>query len=726
MESIVIRNLNDINNNIDDKMLKESVIVYCRVSTKQQIEGNSLNIQQRNGEEFYQSSLFNFSFKHILVFREEGKSGDDFKIGDDSFIERELLSYIVTQTEKGLIKYFWIENSDRLSRNTNTSSLIKKVFYENDVNFYILNQKLDLDNMENDLMFQMFSLIDQYENHKRFRKGLFGKLESVRNGKWFGGKRNYGFMKGEENGSMLINKQQSKIVNLIFKMFGDEHKSIKDIVDYLDMNNIIPPKSKSWNTESVRNMLRNRIYIGQHRLEMKLLKNKTKDECRKLGKTEIIHQNNLPKIISEKLFNKVQNRLTENGYELKVKNTIKYDYLLWNMLYCGSCGNSLKIQRNLKVGINRYYCDYKSKVFKYGDNVEHLKECGKKNIRSVNIEVMDKLIWNEFVKVFGESHIIKEEYKKQLLGKVISERTKPKVSIKNHNKTIKYLETKLTELNNRNNELYKHYMINEIDKPTYNSLKKDIEEKINQTNTKIDNTKNDIITLSNGFVWYDWVNDFNKIYSEIKSIESVDEKRKYLKKYIDKVEVSYCFITKLHTVKLLFKVKIVKDKRLRLGKYQFKVTKGQSEKVISNINSKELSKMCNNYLSLPTITESHSTVVDLDSNIVSKVNSVNQSKFNTLKLQFNLTLINGSLINKHQYNQYQQQLYDLIKNYLEVEKLSYNRIRDILFEKGYRSVRGNKVLKPNYIWSIYKKGKIRENRIKVYKKSYSHIKLEIN
>ena len=50
----------------------------------------------------------------------------------------------------------------------------------------------------------------------------------------------------------------------------------------------------------------------------------------------------------------------------------------------------------------------------------------------------------------------------------------------------------------------------------------------------------------------------------------------------------------------------------------------------------------------------------------------------------------------------------------------------ILFEKGYRSVRGNKVLKSNYIWSIYKKGKIRENRIKVYKKSYSHIKLEIN
>ena len=32
-------------------------------------------------------------------------------------------------------------------------------------------------------------------------------------------------------------------------------------------------------------------------------------------------------------------------------------------------------------------------------------------------------------------------------------------------------------------------------------------------------------------------------------------------------------------------------------------------------------------------------------------------------------------------------------------------------EKGYRSVRTNSILKNNYIYSIYKKGKIRENRI---------------
>jgi hypothetical protein len=44
----------------------------------------------------------------------------------------------------------------------------------------------------------------------------------------------------------------------------------------------------------------------------------------------------------------------------------------------------------------------------------------------------------------------------------------------------------------------------------------------------------------------------------------------------------------------------------------------------------------------------------------------------------------------------------------EERNLGYRRISYILNEKNYRS---NKILKNNYIYSIYYKGKIRENRI---------------
>ena len=47
----------------------------------------------------------------------------------------------------------------------------------------------------------------------------------------------------------------------------------------------------------------------------------------------------------------------------------------------------------------------------------------------------------------------------------------------------------------------------------------------------------------------------------------------------------------------------------------------------------------------------------------------------------------------------------------EERKLGYRRISYVLNEKGFKSSRSNKILKNNYIYSIYYKGKIRENRI---------------
>tara|TARA_B100000575_G_scaffold123045_1_gene98110 strand:- start:1182 stop:1385 length:204 start_codon:yes stop_codon:yes gene_type:complete len=48
----------------------------------------------------------------------------------------------------------------------------------------------------------------------------------------------------------------------------------------------------------------------------------------------------------------------------------------------------------------------------------------------------------------------------------------------------------------------------------------------------------------------------------------------------------------------------------------------------------------------------------------------------------------------------------------EKRGLGYKRISHIMTEKGYRSVRTKSILKPNFIFSIYQKGKIRDGRLK--------------
>ena len=47
----------------------------------------------------------------------------------------------------------------------------------------------------------------------------------------------------------------------------------------------------------------------------------------------------------------------------------------------------------------------------------------------------------------------------------------------------------------------------------------------------------------------------------------------------------------------------------------------------------------------------------------------------------------------------------------EKRGLGYKRISHIMTEKGFRSVRTKSILKLNFIFSIYKKGKIREHRL---------------
>ena len=63
------------------------------------------------------------------------------------------------------------------------------------------------------------------------------------------------------------------------------------------------------------------------------------------------------------------------------------------------------------------------------------------------------------------------------------------------------------------------------------------------------------------------------------------------------------------------------------------------------------------------------------------------------------------------YSAYQTQLSDLIIHLRDSEGLTYGSIADLLIKDGYRSPRGFD-LGPESVFSIYKKRKIRDKRLK--------------
>ena len=86
-------------------------------------------------------------------------------------------------------------------------------------------------------------------------------------------------------------------------------------------------------------------------------------------------------------------------------------------------------------------------------------------------------------------------------------------------------------------------------------------------------------------------------------------------------------------------------------------------------------------------------------------------KYNSLTCKFTVSFKSSTLTKTSHYSGYQEKLYNEVKRLKDDLGLGYRRISYVLYEKGYRGIRKNSILRYNYIYSIYHKGKIREKRI---------------
>ena len=106
----------------------------------------------------------------------------------------------------------------------------------------------------------------------------------------------------------------------------------------------------------------------------------------------------------------------------------------------------------------------------------------------------------------------------------------------------------------------------------------------------------------------------------------------------------------------------------------------------------------------------HSTVTDLfrSTKLAARFGRIGSKS--EIFISFDLVVTSANLCYSN-YSSYQYKLYRLVKFLKENRGVGYRRISHIMTQKGYRSSRTNSILKPNYIYSIYKKGKIREERL---------------
>ena len=168
--------------------------------------------------------------------------------------------------------------------------------------------------------------------------------QSVKQGKWRGGRPPYGYcalsrgtlnFKGRPIFDIEPDPETSEVVKTIFRLYGKEKYGGKMIAQILNDKEIPTQEGNLWRCSTITSILRNRLYTGVYVLGKKSKSKLLSPVMEKL------------KIIDESDFNEVQELLKANAlYPNSYRPTRRGTLLLTGILYCGDCGKKYTSQRN--------------------------------------------------------------------------------------------------------------------------------------------------------------------------------------------------------------------------------------------------------------------------------------------------------------------------------------------------------------------------------------------
>lgn len=245
---------------------------------------------------------------------------------------------------------------DRFARNRYDSAHYKSLLKKNGVKVVSAKESIG-EGSEGILLESVLEGMAEYYSAELAEKVSRGMTENVLKGLCNGGQVTFGYKVNAEH-CYEKNELTSPIVEQIFEMYSDGYK-IKEIVDYLNGHNIRTYRNGKMTINIVQRMLSNRRYIGEYKFQSTVV------------------PNGIPAIISEELFNRVQEILAKNKRS-PARKKAEDEYLLTLKLFCGKCGAHMVGESG--TGTSRVYRYYKCA------NTKKVHICDKKPVRKEWIE----------------------------------------------------------------------------------------------------------------------------------------------------------------------------------------------------------------------------------------------------------------------------------------------------------------------------------------------------
>jgi len=305
------------------KSKKIRAVAYCRVSTKKQVEGLSIGLQQEQIALHCEAKGWDL----VQTYVDDGYSAKNLK--------RPEIQRLIQDLDRGRFDVIVISRVDRLARSlVELLRFVRRRLEPTGIRLVSIAEDIDTGDASSKTQ-QVLSLMGITSELERqvIRERVIPAVQAAaRNGR-VGTHRRYGYQV-DADGKIVINRAEAKEVRKMFKWAADGGASIAKITRDLQAEGV------DLTRDQVRHILHNRFYLGELSYN-KTTRGEDGSKRRQPKKEWLVIKGHHPAIIDADLFDRVQKAL-KRRYQGSGKRGSGVERLLpSDITYCTECGSHI-------------------------------------------------------------------------------------------------------------------------------------------------------------------------------------------------------------------------------------------------------------------------------------------------------------------------------------------------------------------------------------------------
>ncbi len=306
-------------------------LIYLRVSTKEQLENLSMEVQQNRCSDWCESR----DLEVAGVFHDDGVSARTVQRA--AF--QEMLAFI--RAKKGAIGYVIVHDLSRFARNMENQIEVVAELRSVGVLLRSVMEEVD-ETAAGKMVTNMHGLMNQFFSDRNAERTKVGMEKSVRIGR-FPFKAPLGYLNVRATRAtvnLIPDPERAPLVSKAFELYGDGTMTRAAVLRQVSLLGLTAQTGKRLTAQSFENLLRNPIYAGWVVIPSWNLK----------------ERGTFQPLVSEELFDKVQDILDGKRTAIVPHIRNNADFPLRVFMRCAACGQPLTGSWN--KGRSKYYANY--------------------------------------------------------------------------------------------------------------------------------------------------------------------------------------------------------------------------------------------------------------------------------------------------------------------------------------------------------------------------------